>query len=69
MSFDDLPLSVQFPELNTFQISKIRELMKREYERGRNDRLELIMQDVKGSTFTISEPTPMNYTPNTGDKK
>lgn len=58
MSFDDLPLTVQFPELNSFQISKIRELMKREYERGLNDR-----------PFTISEPTTTQYTANVEDKK
>lgn len=57
MSILDKPLAVIFPELNSLQIGMIRELMKREYERGLNDR-----------PFTVSEPTPMNYTPNTENK-
>lgn len=33
-TFDDKPLAVQFPELNSWQISKLREMLKAEYERG-----------------------------------
>lgn len=39
MSILDKPLTVIFPELNSLQIGMIRELMKREYERGRNSML------------------------------
>ena len=35
----DKPLKVIFPELNSLQIGWIRELMKREYERGRGEML------------------------------
>lgn len=53
MSILDKPLTVIFPELNSLQIGMIRELMKREYERGLADR-----------PFTISEPTTTQYTAN-----
>lgn len=53
MSMLDKPLKVIFPELNSLQIGMIRELMKREYERGLADR-----------PFTISEPTTTQYTAN-----
>lgn len=39
MSMLDKPLPVIFPELNSYQIGLIRELMKREYERGKQERI------------------------------
>ena len=53
MGILDKPLTVIFPELNSLQIGWIRELMKREYERGLADR-----------PFTISVPTTTQYTAN-----
>lgn len=53
MSLLDKPLTVLFPECNSLQINMIKELMKREYERGLAER-----------PFTISEPTTTNYTAN-----
>lgn len=54
----DKPLPILFPELNSYQIAWIRELMKREYERGLADR-----------PFTISEPTTTQYTANVSEVK
>ena len=70
MSILDKPLAVIFPELNSLQINMIRELMKREYERGLNDQPAITVG--KPLTYEIkyvSEPTPMNYTPNTEVKE
>lgn len=77
MSILDKPLTVIFPELNSLQIGMIRELMKREYERGGKETLQEIMalgplsEEAAGEAFkklrqftkfTISEPTTTQYT-------
>ena len=70
MSILDKPLPVIFPELNSLQIGMIRELMKREYERGKNETATHIAVALASrDNLTVSEPTPMNYFPNVDKDK
>lgn len=80
MALSDLPIDEQVDEMvagwwndDSYDVNKqdILELLKKEYERGKADRIDLLMHDLDGktTTWTISEPTPMNYTPNTEDKE
>lgn len=86
MSILDKPLPVIFPELNSAQIAILRELLKREYERGKVEadivpfiykckhgflggRCETDGNCNKTVSWSISEPTPMNYTANVEKEK
>jgi hypothetical protein len=65
MSILDKPLTVIFPELNSLQINMIRELMKREYERGKNETAtHIALALANRDNLTISEPTTTQYTAN-----